>query len=189
MILASQSPRRQELLSEAGYAFRTVPARVDETPLPHETPLELVNRLAQIKALAIAEQDALPGELVIAADTIVFKDNTILGKPRDVKDAQRMLHILSGETHHVATGVCIAQGGRGVLDTFTECTAVTFYDLTDAQIEAYVRSGEPMDKAGAYGIQGYGGRLLVRGIKGDFYTVVGLPIAELVRRLERCKTC
>lgn len=187
MILASQSPRRQELLSEAGYTFRTVPARIDEAPLPHEAPLDLVGRLARTKALAVAERDALPGELVVAADTIVFKDGAVLGKPRDEEDARRMLRLLSGGTHHVATGVCVAQGGRGVLDAFTECTDVTFYDLSDARIEAYVRSGEPMDKAGAYGIQGRGGRLLVRGIQGDFYTVVGLPIAELARRLERCE--
>lgn len=203
MILASQSPRRIELMREAGYACTVKPADIDETPHPGEHPLALVERLARSKAQAVASEMAAPGELVIAADTIVTIDGEILGKPRDTEDAKRMLRLLSGRTHQVATGVCIATGElrkteppasgpqdahegtppAGIIDSFVAVTDVSFYPLSEAHIEAYVASGEPMDKAGAYGIQGAGGRILVRGIRGDYYNVVGLPIAELARHL------
>lgn len=181
MILASQSPRRIELMREAGFDPRIIPADVDEAPHEHEAPLALVERLARAKALAVADGHARPNEPVIAADTIVVIDDDILGKPHDAADAHSMLRRLSGRAHIVATGVCIAR--CGVCDSFVTTTEVLFYELTDEEIEAYVVSGEPMDKAGAYGIQGAGGRLLVKEIRGDFYNVVGLPIAELVRHL------
>ena len=178
MILASQSPRRISLMREAGFDVRVIPADIDESMLENETPAALVERLARLKATYAAHKDAEPGELVVAADTVVALDGTVLGKP------ERMLARLSGKTHEVATGVCIARGGiPNTAESFVSTTRVTFYPLTESEIRAYVATGEPMDKAGSYGIQGIRGRLLVKGIKGDFYTVVGLPIAQVVRRL------
>ena len=201
MILASQSPRRIELMREAGYEFRVIPARVDETPLEGEGPFALVGRLSAAKAHAVAAVHAEPGDVVVAADTIVTLDGEVLGKPADADDACRMLRELSGRTHQVATGVCLLRaagtdgGDAGATagenecapreDGFTVVTDVEFYELTEDEIEAYVATGEPFDKAGAYGIQGGAGRLLVRGIRGDFYNVVGLPVAEVVRHLKR----
>ena len=182
MILASQSPRRVELMHEAGYDFTVQPARIDETPLPGETPFALVERLARAKATAVAAT-APAVETVIAADTIVAIDGELLGKPGDPDEARAMLRHLSGRTHHVASGVCIAKGASDKNTSFVAVTEVEFFELTDEEIDAYVESGEPMDKAGAYGIQGAGGRMLVRGIRGDYYNVVGLPIASLVRKL------
>ena len=185
MILASQSPRRIELMREAGYGCRVIPADIDETALAGESPFALVERLARAKAAAVAAEHAEPGEVVVAADTIVTLDGEILGKPHDDADVRRMLRELSGRTHQVATGVCIAYGGagEGAAQSFVDITDVTFYELADEEIDAYVASGEPADKAGAYGIQGAGGRMLVRGIAGDFYNVVGLPIARVARAL------
>ena len=186
MILASQSPRRIELMREAGYDFRVIPADIDETPRDGEGPIELVGRLARAKALAVANQHGEAGELVVAADTIVAHDDEVLGKPRDAADARRMLRELSGRTHQVATGVCLVIAGEDAARavSFVDVTDVTFYPLADAKIDAYVASGEPLDKAGAYGIQGVGGRMLVKKIDGDFYTVVGLPIARVARAIE-----
>jgi septum formation protein len=188
MILASGSPRRIELLSEAGYDPRVLPADVDETRLPDETPKQLVARLARLKASSrLADADA--GELVIAADTIVELEGDPLGKPADGDEARQMLHRLSGRTHEVSTGVCLlkaADPSRGTpmrSREFVETTEVEFYPLSDELIDTYIRTGEPADKAGAYGIQG-AGRLLVRGIRGDYYNVVGLPVARLVREMD-----
>lgn len=181
MILASQSPRRIELMREAGFEVRVIPADIDETAHDNEGPFELVERLARAKARAVAAEHAKPGETVIAADTIVAEGGLLLGKPSDEEDAKRMLRALSGTTHQVATGVCIVRGEE--IHSFIDITDVTFFDVSDAEIEAYVASGEPMDKAGAYGIQGTGGRMLVERIDGDFYNVVGLPIAKVVRAL------
>lgn len=181
MILASQSPRRIELMREAGLAFRIEPADIDEGALEGEGPFELVERLARAKAASVAGRCAEPGEIVVAADTIVALDGELLGKPADADDARRMLHALSGRTHQVATGACIARDGRA--ESFVEVTDVVFYKLADSEIDAYVQSGEPMDKAGAYGIQGIGGRMLVKKIDGDFYNVMGLPIARVVRKI------
>ena len=191
VILASQSPRRIELMRAAGYDITVEPAAIDETPLPGEDPCALVQRLAHAKAHAVAQKH--PGEetVVVAADTTVILDGRALGKPRDAADAARMLRALSGRTHQVATGVCLAKtpgaaaptGARIAEDAFTAVTEVTFYPLSDEEIASYVATGEPMDKAGAYGIQGAGGRLLVEKINGDFYNVVGLPIAAVARRL------
>lgn len=187
LILASQSPRRIELMREAGYDVRVIPADIDETPLEGESPFALVERLAATKAQAVCDACAKPGELVLAADTTVTVDGEALGKPADDADARAMLRRLSGRTHQVATGVCLMRaagvGAPAHREVFSAVTDVTFYELTDAEIDAYVATGEPSDKAGAYGIQGAGGRLIVRGIRGDFYNVVGLPIAEVVRRI------
>lgn len=194
MILASQSPRRIELMREAGYDIRVIPADIDETPFDDEAPLTLVERLARAKAAAVAAgaaEHAEPNELTIAADTIVTFDGKILGKPASEDEARTMLHELSGRTHQVATGVCIARAGDATAPqdaeslSFVDVTDVTFYELTDAQVERYVASGEPMDKAGAYGIQGVGGRMLVHDISGDFYNVVGLPIARVARAIQK----
>ena len=182
MILASQSPRRIELMREAGFDVDVMPADIDETARAGESPFELVERLARAKAQTVAATDAAAGETVVAADTIVTLNGEILGKPADEADARRMLRELSGRTHQVATGVCIVCDGKA--ESFVDVTDVTFFKLADEEIEAYVASGETMDKAGAYGIQGIGGRMLVERINGDFYTVVGLPIAQVARRLK-----
>ena len=189
MILASQSPRRIELMDEAGFTCRVIPADIDETPHEGEQPLDLVGRLAKDKALCVASEHAHAGEIVAAADTIVTIDGVILGKPADAQDAKRMLRLLSGRTHQVATGVCVARANAAgdaaepVLQNFVEVTDVTFYALDEDTIEEYAQSGEPLDKAGAYGIQGKGGRMLVEKIDGDFYNVVGLPIARVARTI------
>lgn len=187
MILASASPRRFELLSACGFEVEVVPADVDETRLPGESATALVERLAGAKARAVARDMAFEGEeLLVAADTIVWDESgDVLGKPADADDAARMLRLLSGRTHHVSTGVCVGVcygSGTWLHRSFVETTDVTFFELTDAQIEAYVQSGEPMDKAGAYGIQGLG-RALVSGIVGDYPNVVGLPVGRVLREL------
>ena len=182
MILASRSPRRIQLMREAGYDVQVAPADIDETPLPDEHPRDLVMRLARDKARAVAAQYGCREQTVLAADTVVALGDTILGKPMGATDAKRMLTNLSGNTHQVATGVCIAE--NGIVRSFVDVTDVTFYTLTDAEIDAYIATGEPMDKAGAYGIQGIHGRMLVRSINGDFYNVMGLPIAHVQRELQ-----
>lgn len=188
MILASQSPRRRELLSSAGFELEVHPADIDESRNAGESPVELVGRLAREKAEAARSTlGHIPADkLLVAADTIVWMGDEALGKPRDAADAARMLRELSGRTHHVSTGVCALRladdGSRAGSVAFTETTDVTFFELTDADITAYVESGEPADKAGAYAIQG-AGRLFVREIHGDYANVVGLPLARLVREL------
>ena len=189
LVLASGSPRRVELLREAGFDPVVAPQDVDETPQPGEDPVALVARLAGLKARSAMERgDAGDGDVVVSADTTVWFAGNDLGKPADGGDACRMLRALSGRTHHVTTGVCVRLVGDARPAarelSFTETTAVTFYDLDDADIVAYVASGEPLDKAGAYGIQGLG-RALVKGIEGDYFNVVGLPVARLMRELAR----
>lgn len=182
MILASQSPRRRQILQEAGFSFRTIPPAFDEDQISADTPEALVAQLAAGKASDVCNQ-AMPGEAVVGSDTVVVLDGNVLGKPKDAADACHMLQRLSGRAHEVMTGVSIWRDSQEI-GGFVEKTAVTFWDLSPARIDAYVASGEPLDKAGAYGIQGYG-RLLVKGIEGDFYNVVGLPIARLARELHR----
>lgn len=196
MILASQSPRRRELLEELGYELAILPADIDESARAEETPVELVERLAQQKAeasRALAAQEGATDEdgLLVAADTIVWDDEGhVLGKPRDAADAKRMLEELSGKTHHVSTGCCVVVLGDGCeatsVESFVETTDVEFWPLNETQVNAYVATGEPMDKAGAYGIQGRG-RVLVRGIRGDYFSVVGLPVSRLARAIERLR--
>lgn len=184
LILASQSPRRRQLLGQITEKFIVRPTFCDEA-LDCADPVEHVRLLAVRKAEAALRAAPLSAEdAVIAADTIVFLDGEILEKPRDPQDAARMLRRLSGRTNTVCTGVAVAF--RGELRSFTEQTQVDFYPLTEDEIFAYIASGEPMDKAGAYAIQGKGG-LLIRGIRGDYYNVVGLPIAPLRRLLLEMK--
>lgn len=179
IILASASPRRQELLKYAVSDFEISPADVDET-IPDEIPSsDAAEFLAVKKAAYIAKSH--PNDLVIGCDTIVVIDDTILGKPSGADDAFRMLYMLSGRTHNVITGVCFFKNGISM--SFSETTSVIFYPLTGDEILSYVNTGEPFDKAGAYGIQG-AGSMLVKGIIGDFFNVVGLPVARLKRELD-----
>ena len=183
LILASASPRRRELLTQAGFNFRVHPAHIPEDLLAGEDPIAYVTRLAREKARAVYDQLAAaePRIAVLGADTTVTLDNHILGKPEDAADAARMLRLLSGRTHRVITGVSLVSA-VGV-QTAAEVTAVQFLTLSDAEIEAYVATGEPMDKAGAYAIQGRAARWIPR-IEGCYFNVVGLPIALVATLLE-----
>ncbi|MCL2106073.1 MAG: Maf family protein [Oscillospiraceae bacterium] len=214
-ILASASPRRKELLAMAGLSFRVCAPDIEESIPPGMEPAEAARALATQKAAAVAAEH--PESCVIAADTIVVLKNKrlknknlininlkkinlenkknknikskklkniILGKPKDSGDAARMLRMLSGETHTVITGVCVCQGARQL--AFAQKTRVSFYPLSEDEIARYIQSGEPLDKAGAYGIQGLGG-LLVKKIEGDYFNVVGLPVARLMRELRQFK--
>jgi len=178
IVLASQSPRRRDLLNLIGLAHTVRPADIDESPLPGESPIACVERLARAKARRIADAD--PAALTIAADTIVVVNDHILNKPIDVDDAAPMLRALRGRRHDVYTAVCVRHDGREAAGV--EDTGVWFRDLTDAEIDEYIATGEPMDKAGAYGIQGYGATIVER-VDGDFFTVVGLPLVRLTRLL------
>ena len=177
LILASTSPRRRELLAAAGFAFDVVASDADEDAPGGLTPAEVAIRNARAKATAL---QANPGTLVIGADTVVALGGQIFGKPASPDDAIRTLEALSGRTHEVVTGVAIA--GETDVTTFHETTRVTFRELERGEIETYVATGEPMDKAGAYGIQGEGKRL-VEGIEGDYDNVVGLPVGRLSEML------
>jgi len=205
LVLASASPRRQELLRNAGISFIVQPADIDETPLADESPSDCAERLAREKALAVWRARAQ--DRVLGADTIVVVEETILGKPLDRNDAIRMLRLLSGRTHRVITGVCLVRpvasrslsvGASNIpsrqdtfevrtdnpeLRTAAETTLVTMSELSEDEIRAYVDTGEPMDKAGAYAIQGFASRWIPR-IEGDYSNVVGLPVALVYRILQ-----
>ena len=174
LILASSSPRRRQLLAQAGFVFDIIKPTGPEVLPPGASPEEAAITLAAAKAREVAR--GAPGALVIGADTVVVLGGELLGKPRDSADAASMLRRLAGRTHTVITGVCIAQEKREI--TFAERTSVRFLPLDDALINAYVATGEPLDKAGAYGIQGRGA-VLVRAIRGDYTNVVGLPLPRL----------
>ena len=180
LILASASPRRRELLSLITRAFTVIPAQGRETADKSLPPHLLVQELAKQKAAEVAASH--PNDTVIGADTLVFLGSKIMGKPANTADAKRMLTLLSGNTHTVITAVAIAQNGA-VTNVFAEKTKVKFFPLTDKEIIAYIATGEPMDKAGAYGIQGIGA-ILVKGIAGDYYNVMGLPVGRLYRELK-----
>jgi septum formation protein len=188
IVLASASPRRQELLRNAGIPFTVQPADIDETPRAGESPRECAERLAREKALAVWR--ARPQDFVLGADTIVVVDEAILGKPVDPADAVRMLRLLSGRVHRVITGVCLVRAGdsRDLLRaaelarTESETTLVAMNALSEDEIRKYVTSGEPEDKAGAYAIQGMASRWIPR-IEGDYSNVVGLPVALVYRML------
>jgi septum formation protein len=208
LVLASASPRRQELLRNAGIAFTVRPADIDETPLPDEDARECVERLAREKALSVwrtRRQD-----VVLGADTIVVIDQAILNKPADCNDAARMLRLLSGRIHEVVTGVCVVSPSspksevtqevteveqsrirfeslateNGELATASESTLVTMSTIPEREIQEYIATGEPMDKAGAYAIQGRASRWIPR-IEGDYTNVVGLPVALVCRLLSK----
>lgn len=178
IILASASPRRRELLSRITDDFLCVPADIDEVVPDGIDAFAVPEYLARMKAAHVAAM--YPSDVVIGSDTVVIADGDILGKPSDEDDARRMLRMLSGKVHTVVTGCAVVCGGRA--ESFSERTEVEFYTLTDAEIDRYVATGEPLDKAGAYGIQGKG-CLLVRGIVGDYYNVMGLPVGRLYRMI------
>jgi septum formation protein len=176
VILASQSPRRRELLELVGITHEVRPADVDESVHPDELPAPHAERLARAKAATVARTDG--DALVIAADTIVVVDGDILGKPRDTAHAVAMLTRLRGREHTVFTAVAVARGER--LVSAVEQVTVSFRELTAEEIDAYVATGEPMDKAGAYGIQGFGATIVER-VEGDYFAVMGLPLARAVQ--------
>ena len=178
IVLASKSPRRQELIRLITDDFTVASADAYETLPRPMSPSDAVMYLSEIKARPLADGK----NTVIGADTVVALEDSILGKPKDKDDAFRMLRSLSGKTHSVYTGVTIIKGEK--TDTFFEKTDVEFYDLSDEEIADYISTGEPMDKAGAYGIQGYGA-LLVKKISGDFFNVVGLPVGKLNCELKK----
>ena len=177
LILASASPRRQELLKLFGLPFTVRVADIDETMDLTKAPFDELGRVSWAKAMAIPRED---GDLVIAADTIVVCDGRILGKPRDQEEARDMLRLLSGRDHQVMTGVTVLQGEKS--ETFTEVTDIHFRELSEKEILDYVATGEPMDKAGSYGIQG-GAALFCSHMVGDYYNVMGLPVCHLGQAL------
>lgn len=187
LVLASASPRRRELLTQAGFRFDVTPANIPEVRATDEDPISFAIRLARQKAAAVfAERSGahVRGDqplLVLGADTIVVVDDQVLGKPGSPADAARMLHLLSGRTHSVITGVCIA--GKDFEETAAAVTYVSFQALSAAEIEAYVATGEPLDKAGAYAVQGYAARWIPH-IQGCYFNVVGLPISLVTSMLE-----
>ena len=178
VILASQSPRRKELLGLFHIPFCVRVADIDETMTPGAAPYSEVARISRLKALAVERQE---DDLVIAADTIVVCDGRILGKPADTEAAKQMLRLLSGRDHQVMTGMTVLYGERETV--VTEVTDLHFRSLTEKEIDDYVASGEPMDKAGAYGIQG-GAALFCSRLEGDYYNVVGLPVCRLAQILK-----
>jgi len=195
LVLASASPRRRELLTQAGYKFEIHPAHIPEDPLPNEDPIAYVTRLAREKAEAVFSKlsPSDPDLLVLGSDTTVVLDNQILGKPEDAADAFRMLRLLSGRTHRVITGVSLVSAMPGqnstegaparAASTAAEVTAVQFLSLSEAEIAAYIATGEPNDKAGAYAIQGHAARWIPR-IEGCYFNVVGLPISLVATLLD-----
>jgi septum formation protein len=185
LVLASASPRRRELLIQAGFSFTVRPAHIPEDPFPNEDPIAYVTRLAREKAQAVfhdlLSEESAPPQVVVGADTTVTLDNHILGKPSDPSDAARMLRLLSGRTHRVITGVAVVTAD--FTEVAAEVTAVRFLTLSEEEIAAYVATGEPMDKAGAYAIQGRAARWIPR-IEGCYFNVVGLPLALVATLLE-----
>ena len=175
VVLASSSPRRRDLLNLIGIAHEVRPANLDESMRPRETPRRHAERLARDKASAVAVRD--PDLITIAADTIVVINRTVLGKPADKDDAARMLSMLSGREHTVITAVAVSRGKK--LRSAIEEVKVKFRHLRKGEIEAYIATGEPMDKAGAYGIQGYGATIVER-VEGDYFAVMGLPLVRLI---------
>jgi septum formation protein len=179
-VLASRSPRRREILLQAGIPFVVRPIDVDETPLPGEAARDYVTRIAREKAGAATSGSTVDGEIVLSADTTVVIQGEILAKPLDTADARRMLHMLSGQRHEVLTGICLRSATRAVEDCAE--TSVWFAPLSSQEIESYAASGEPMDKAGAYAIQGLASKFIQR-IEGCYFNVMGLPVAMVYRHL------
>jgi septum formation protein len=182
LILASSSPRRAEILTNAGLPFSVLSSAVDESPYPGEAPTALVQRLANAKADLVTARAVGPA-IVLAADTVVVLDDKILGKPRSVEDARHMLHQLSGRTHSVLTGVALIRLPDGERRQFIESTLVHFRPITDEELSSYLATEEPYDKAGAYAIQGQAGRYIPR-IEGCYFNVVGLPLSRVLTELQ-----
>ena len=180
IILASASPRRKEILELADLEFDVMPSDAQEITTK-TAPNEVVMELASIKAKDIYKKSEKQS-MIVGADTVVAYQGQILGKPADEADAKRMLTMLSGQTHEVYTGVCIIEDGK--TKTFYEETKVTFYEISDEQIDYYIKTGEPMDKAGSYGIQGKAA-VFIKGIEGDYYNVVGFPIARFLQEITK----
>jgi len=181
LILASTSPRRAEILHDAGFSFVVVASAVDETPVPGESPTALVQRLADAKA-ELAAARAVGPAIILAADTVVTLEGHIFGKPRSSDDARHMLEALSGRTHAVLTGVTLIRLPDAERRSFVESTLVHFAQLSSEEVTRYLATGEPHDKAGAYAIQGHAGRYIPR-IEGDYFNVVGLPLARVTQAL------
>lgn len=182
IILASGSPRRKEILSQAGVEFEIIPSKFDEESLEFTNIDEYSKALSYHKAMDVFKDH--PNDVIIASDTIVVINDTILGKPKDEKDAYRMLNLLQGKKHSVITSVCIINKEK--IDTFLSRSFVTFYKMSDQDIKDYIATKEPMDKAGAYAIQGKAAKY-IRSINGDYYTIVGLPIAKVIKSLKKLK--
>lgn len=182
LILASSSPRRQQMLRTMGLDFTVTPAAIDETPMPGESPRDFASRMAGAKAWVVAGSH--PDAWVLSADTVVTRDDMILGKPRDRADALAILQHLVGRTHQVLSAICLCSLAEGIEQTEVDTTAVTFIAAPDQLLTAYIATGEPLDKAGAYGIQG-AGAFLVRRIEGSCANVVGLPIDRVISLLLR----
>lgn len=180
IILASASPRRKEILELANLKFDVMPSDAQEITTK-TAPNEVVMELASIKAKDIYKKSEKQS-MIVGADTVVAYQGQILGKPTDKADAKRMLTMLSGQTHEVYTGVCVIEDGK--TKTFYEETKVTFYEISDEQINHYIKTGEPMDKAGSYGIQGKAA-VFIKGIEGDYYNVVGFPIARFLQEITK----
>ena len=180
IILASASPRRKEILELADLKFDVMPSDAQEITTK-TAPNELVMELASIKAKDIYKKSEKQS-MIVGADTVVAYQGQILGKPADEADAKRMLTMLSGQTHEVYTGVCVIEDEK--IKTFYEETKVTFYEISDEQIDHYIKTGEPMDKAGSYGIQGKAA-VFIKGIEGDYYNVVGFPIARFLQEITK----
>lgn len=183
IVLASASPRRKELLEQIGIFFEIQPAKGEEI-ITGNTPSQIVEELSCQKASEVAEKNREDGTLIIGSDTVVSYEDKIMGKPKDEEDAARMLRKLSGNVHHVYTGVTaiLWENGQKRKVTFSEKTEVVFYSISEEEIKEYISTGEPMDKAGAYGIQGIGGKF-IREIRGDYNNVVGLPVARLYQEV------
>lgn len=186
LILASASPRRAELLTAAGFTFEVRAAHVDETPRSGEAPAKYALRVAGDKAASIRAASAGPGDVILAADTVVIAQQQMLGKPENAADARRMLRLLEGATHEVVTGVVVLAAGNSFSEAVT--TRVTFVRMSEREIDWYVETAEPGGKAGAYGIQGRAARFIDR-IEGSWSNVVGLPIATVYRLLVEAGDC
>jgi septum formation protein len=183
LVLASASPRRRELLLRAGIAFEVIPAEIDEAPLPGEPAGALVERLAREKALAVARRlGGAPARLVLGSDTVVVLDGDVLGKPHDARHAEALLRRLAGRTHLVLTGVAVAASDGLAVRSTTVASRVTMRAASDEEIRRYVATGEPLDKAGAYALQGEG-RRLVDSVEGSESNVIGLPLDETLALL------
>ena len=182
IILASASPRRSEILLQAGVEFKVIPSKFDEASLEFTNINDYSKALSYYKAIDVFKDH--PEDVVIASDTIVVVDDKILGKPKDEEDAYNMLSMLSGRKHSVITSVCIMTKDK--VDTFLSKSYVTFYKMSDKDIKEYIATKEPMDKAGAYAVQGKAAKY-IRSINGDYYTIVGLPIAKVIKSLKKLK--